>query len=270
MSRSFRNLFSSSVLVSVAAFALTACGGGSGGSADLGGGSGGGVVVEKPVTVNETFNFSAPLNYFVVGTPPIHARFLGGVAANNGAWIVKDGTTATINFGTPADAVKFDAKDDSVTATTGTGASKTGARASGKFDLATYVRGSVYNDWAADAGNQLADVSANVGEVTLAIAAGSYEFKIADAGWASINCGANTTSDTVSLGSAYTTACGTNPGNLKLTLAADGNYKFSVNSTDVNAPVVTVTKVTAGGGGGGGGGGSGGSADLGGGSGGGV
>ncbi len=40
MSRSFRNFFQSSILVSVAAFALTACGSGSNGSADLGGGGG--------------------------------------------------------------------------------------------------------------------------------------------------------------------------------------------------------------------------------------
>ena len=95
MSRSFRNLFRSSALISVVALAVTACGGGSSGSADLGGGGGGGVVVDKPVTVTETFNFSAPLGYFVVGSPPIHARFLGCVATNSGAGTDKDGTTAT-------------------------------------------------------------------------------------------------------------------------------------------------------------------------------
>src|SRR4249919_2374991 len=145
MSRPIRKILTTSIPVFLAALALTACGSGSSGTADLGEGSGGGVVVDKPVTVNETFNFAAPLNYFVVGNPPIHARFLGGVASNNGAWIVKEGTTATINFGTPADHVKFDAKDNTVASAPNSGASKPGAKGSVKFDVATYVRGSIYN-----------------------------------------------------------------------------------------------------------------------------
>ena len=158
MSRPIRKILTSSIPVFLAALALTACGSGSGGSADLGEGSGGGVVVDKPVTVNETFDFAAPLSYFVVGNPPIHARFLGGVAANNGAWIVKEGTTATINFGTPADHVKFDAKDNYGGLGAEPGAHRSlGAKGSGRFDVATYVRGSIYNDWVADAATSSKD-----------------------------------------------------------------------------------------------------------------
>src|SRR5512141_342180 len=135
MSRPFYSRLKWSIPFITAAFALTGCGSGSRGTADLNGaGSGGSVTVEKPVTVTTTFDFSAPLSYFVVGTPPIHARFLGGVAANNGAWIIKKGTTGTVYFGTPADAVKFSAKDNYTTAGAGSGVNKTSASSPKKVD----------------------------------------------------------------------------------------------------------------------------------------
>ena len=77
MSRSFRDLLKFSVPVLLSAALLSGCGSGSSGSADLGQGPS----VESPpppVTVTETFNFEAPYDFFVVGTPPIHARFSGG------------------------------------------------------------------------------------------------------------------------------------------------------------------------------------------------
>jgi pullulanase len=253
--RSFRRLFRFSAPLLLASFVLAGCGSGSNGAADTGGGGGGGVVVENPVTVTDTFDFRAPLGVFTIGSPPIHARFLGGQANDNGAWIVPDGTTATINFATPADKVSFTATDNYTAAVAAArqAASKASKPGAQKFDVDTFVRGSVYNDWAADAGNQLVGAG-DVGEVTLALTAGDYQFKIADAGWASINCGAGD-SDTITLGVAFTSACGTNPPNINLSIAEDANYKFSVNSANPEAPVITVTKVTPGGGGGGGGGG---------------
>ena len=73
MSRSFRDLLKFSVPVLLSAALLSGCGSGSSGSADLGQGPS----VESPpppVTVTETFNFEAPNSFFVVGTPPTHAR----------------------------------------------------------------------------------------------------------------------------------------------------------------------------------------------------
>jgi pullulanase len=239
----------------VASGVLAGCGSRSSGVADTGGGGGGGVVIENPVTVTGTFDFRAPLGVFTIGSPPIHARFLGGHADDNGAWIVKSGETATIDFATPVDKVAFDAIDNYTAAVAAArqAASKATRAGAQKFDVDTYVRGSVYNDWIADAGNQLVGTG-DVGEVTLPLAPGDYQFKIADAGWASVNCGADD-SDTVTLGAPLTLACGTNPPNLNLSITEDANYKFSVNSADTNAPVITVSKVTSGGGGGGGGGG---------------
>ena len=110
MSRSFRDLLKFSAPVLLSAALLSGCGSGSSGSADLRRVPS----VESaspPVTVTETFDFSAPNGVFVVGTPPVHARFSGGVAENNGAWIVKSGTTAVIDFATPADTVEFSTQD---------------------------------------------------------------------------------------------------------------------------------------------------------------
>ena len=111
MSRSFRDLLKFSVPVLLAAALLSGCGSGSNGSADLGQGPS----VESPpppVTVTETFNFSSPNSFFVVGTPPIHARFSAGQASGNGAWVIPSGQTGVVDFGTPADAVKFSTQDN--------------------------------------------------------------------------------------------------------------------------------------------------------------
>ena len=104
MSRSFASLLKIFAPALLAATVLSGCGSGSSGSADLDKGP---TVPTPPppVTVTETFDLTATGDYFVVGTPPIHARFSGGEAEGNGAWIVPSGKTAVVDFGTPADAV---------------------------------------------------------------------------------------------------------------------------------------------------------------------
>jgi pullulanase-type alpha-1,6-glucosidase len=260
MERSFMGMARIGSLVALAGLALAGCGSGSGGSADLD--QGGSVVAEAPVTVTDSFNFRAPLDYFVLGTPPIHARFLGGVARNNGAWIVEAGQTAVIDFGTPADAVTFSTQDEFSPSRTSFSAktSSTGRVSEAvnpPFDAPVFVRGTELG-WAAVPAQQLAEVANNVLEVTLPLTTASTgsagEFKIADAGWANVNCGANGDSAEIALGASYEMVCGTNPPNIKLSVTEDANYKFSLNVADANAPRLTVTKVVAGGGGGGGGG----------------
>ena len=214
MSRSFRDLLKFSVPVLLSAALLSGCGSGSSGSADLGQGPS----VESPpppVTVTETFSFEAPNDFFVVGTPPIHARFSDGQASGNGAWIVPSGQTAVVDFGTPADAVKFSTQDNFTAAAATLAASEkaTLPRAprqavDAPFTVPMYVRGSVRGDWAALPENQLQEVSDNVLEVTIPLDAGDYQFKVADGGWTgATNCGANTDATAVPLGAPFTMQC---------------------------------------------------------------
>ena len=111
MSRTFRGLLKFPVPALLAVALLSGCGGGGSGSADLD--EGGSVPTPPPaVTATETFNFEAPADFFVSGTPPTHARFSGGVASGNGAWVIPSGETGVVDFGTPADAVKFSTQDN--------------------------------------------------------------------------------------------------------------------------------------------------------------
>jgi pullulanase len=258
--RSFNEMARVTSLVALAGFALAGCGSGSSGSADVGGG--GSVPLDPPVTVSDSFDFRSDLDYFVLGTPPIHARFLDGVARDNGAWIIEAGQTGVIDFGTPADAIEFSTQDE-FTPPPAAAMSKSLPRVSPQavsppFDAGAFVRGTELG-WDAVPAQQLAEVATNVLEVTLPLTVASTgatgEFKVADAGWASLNCGANSDSAEIAIGSAYTMTCGTNPPNIKLTIPEDADYKFSLNVTDPDAPLLTITKVVSGGGGGGGGGG---------------
>ena len=259
MSRSFRDLLKFSVPVLLSAALLSGCGSGSSGSADLGQGPS----VESPpppVTVTETFNFEAPYDFFVVGTPPIHARFSGGQASGNGAWIVPSGQTAVVDFGTPADAVKFSTKDNyTATAAVAAAQKSTLPRApqeavDAPFDTAMYVRGSIAGDWAVLPEHQLQEVSDNVLEVTIPIQPGDYQFKVADAGWTgATNCGGSENPTPVPLGAAFTLGCSNGSQNLAITIATAGDYKFTfdVTGADKTAPRITVARDTGGGGGGG-------------------
>ena len=259
MSRSFRDLLKFSVPVLLSAALLSGCGSGGSGSADLGQGPS----VESPpppVTVTETFNFEAPNDFFVVGTPPIHARFSGGQASGNGAWIVPSGQTAVVDFGTPADAVKFSTKDNYTAAAAAAAAQKTTLPRAPReavdapFDTAMYVRGSIAGDWAVLPEHQLEEVSPNILAVTIPIQPGDYQFKVADAGWTgATNCGGSENPTPVPLGSAFTLGCSNGSQNLAITIATAGDYKFTfdVTGADKTAPKITVARDTGGGGGGG-------------------
>ena len=261
MTRSFRDVLRFSVPTFLCAALLAGCGSGGGGSADLD--EGGSVTSPPPpVTVTDSFDFSAPDGSFVLGTPPIHARFSGGTAAGNGAWVIDEGETAVVDFGTPADAVAFSTQDN-FTASAGLGAEKTTflprprEAVAPPFDTPMFVRGSVRGDWAALPENQLTEVADNVLEVTIPLAAGDYQFKVADPGWTGItNCGADTDPTPVTLGAAFTMQCDALSQNLLLTIATAGDYKFTFDTTpaDKAAPRITVALDTGNGGGGGGGG----------------
>jgi hypothetical protein len=262
MSRSFRDLLKFSAPVLLSAALLSGCGSGSSGSADLDQGPSV-VSPPPPVTVTETFNFKATADYFVVGTPPIHARFSGGEAQGNGAWIIPSGQTGVVDFGTPADAVKFSTKDNytAAVAAAGAGAQKAtllprgSQKVDAPFDTAMYVRGSIAGDWAVLPEHQLQEVSDNVLAVTIPIEPGDYQFKVADAGWTgATNCGGSENPTPVPLGAAFTLGCSNGSQNLAITIPTAGNYKFTfdVTGADKGAPKITVARDTGGGGGGGG------------------
>jgi pullulanase len=214
--------------------------------------------------VTETFNFTASLCCFQVGTPPIHALFRDGEARGTGAWIIPAGRTASVDFGTPADAVRFSTKDNYTVAAAGTsGASKPtflprGAqKVDAPFDTAMYVRGSVRGDWAVLPENQLTEVRDNVLAVTMPLAPGDYFFKIADAGWtAATNCGVAEKGAPVTIGVPETLGCSNGSQDIGLKIVTAGDYKFTFDATgsDKGAPKVTVARDTGDGGGGGGGG----------------
>jgi pullulanase len=265
MSRSFRDLLKFSAPALLSAALLSGCGSGSNGAADLSQGPSVSTP-PPPVTVTETFDFVSTTSSFVVGTPPIHARFSGGRAtdAGTGAWIIPSGQTGVVDFGTPADAVKFSTQDNFVAAASPDGGAEKGAflpsstrKVDAPFDTAMYVRGSVRGDWAVLPENQLQEVSDNVLAVTIPLEPGDYQFKVADAGWTgATNCGGSDNPTPVPLGSAFTLGCSNGSQNLAITIPAPGgDYKFTFDATgaDKTAPKITVAKDTGGGGGGGGG-----------------
>jgi pullulanase len=73
------------------------------------------------------------------------------------------------------------------------------------------------------------------------VAAAANEFKIASSDWATVNCGAGSAGDTVTVGAPLAVACGDGTGNLKLTPARAGTYTFSYKRLSPTAGEVTVT-----------------------------
>ncbi|HEX6571294.1 MAG TPA: pullulanase-type alpha-1,6-glucosidase, partial [Steroidobacteraceae bacterium] len=249
---------------------LAGCGSGGGGSADL---DEGGKTNEPPAPVGNTeqFDFTMVTDWFVSGTPPTHAQFVGGTTTDTktGAWIIPAGKTGVVYFGTPADAVKFSTQDD-FDAAVDVPAAKTSKPGSSKvdppFDVELFVRGTELG-WTVRPDAKLVEVADDVLEVTLPLTTASVsngefeaadepgEFKVADASWNVVNCGAGDAGARINVGQTYTMSCGANPGNLDLTVTENADYKFRFDATgaDKTAPKLTITKVVPDGGGGGGG-----------------
>ncbi|MBU0911392.1 MAG: DUF3372 domain-containing protein, partial [Gammaproteobacteria bacterium] len=98
-----------------------------------------------------------------------------------------------------------------------------------------YVRGAM-NGWGeTDAMSYDGD---GVYSVSITVAAGDYEFKVASADWSTVDFGS--AAQQVTLGSAKTLSRGA--ANLKITIPKTSTYTFSVNAADPDAPVITVTE----------------------------
>ncbi len=217
------------------------------------------VTQEPPVTNSTSFTTTAS-SPFVVGTPPFGAQFSGGDADGSGAWVIAAGETATIDFTTPADRVvlstvaNIGSSGAPVAAKSGNGGTPTQQAVNAPFTVPMYIRGSVRGDWAVDPANQLTEEADNVLSVVIPIEPGDYEFKVADAGWTgATNCGADTDPTAVTVGSVFTMQCDSLSQNLLLTIATAGDYKFTFNTSNVDATTILVARFTGGGGNGGGG-----------------
>ncbi len=96
------------------------------------------------------------------------------------------------------------------------------------------------NDWGTT--KSLRYAGENLYLVETELPAGDYEFKIGDATWNIVNIGAaEGDQGSVSLGTVKNLAQGKNPANLRVTMPADGRYKFTLEVKDSNAPILTIS-----------------------------
>ncbi len=109
----------------------------------------------------------------------------------------------------------------------------------GPFDVEIFLRGSM-NDWGTTKSLRYAGENRYLVETELT--AGDYEFKVGDTTWNIVNIGAaEGDQGSVSLGQVKNLAHGKNPANLRVTVPADGRYKFTLEVKDPNAPILTIS-----------------------------
>jgi pullulanase len=102
------------------------------------------------------------------------------------------------------------------------------------FGTTVFIRGGM-NGWGED--DPMSYQVGGIYSATLDITAGSYEFKVASADWATVDLGNGEADNTVTLGQEK--LLGTN-GNLAITLDSDGQYSFIFNTSNLEEQTVTV------------------------------
>jgi pullulanase len=113
----------------------------------------------------------------------------------------------------------------------------------GPYGTAIFLRGSM-NEWGADPASRFRYLGDGRYRVETALAAGDYEFKVADADWRSVNVGAATgDAGNLATGKAKILARGVNPDNLKFSVPADARYAFELEAANPDAPVLAVTEL---------------------------
>lgn len=100
-----------------------------------------------------------------------------------------------------------------------------------------FLRGGM-NGWGE--ADQFTYDGANTYSITIPLAAGGVDFKVASSDWSTVDFGAGADGQNVTLATDKSLAKGGQ--NLKINVADAGRYKFSVNATDTAAPVLNVTK----------------------------
>jgi pullulanase len=99
-----------------------------------------------------------------------------------------------------------------------------------------YVRGAM-NGWGET--NPLYYIGNGQYETSFSINAGSYEFKVASADWATVNMGAPADDKTVQLGEHQLLVSGSND-NLTMTFTETGEYTFIFDASNLAEPTLTV------------------------------
>lgn len=108
------------------------------------------------------------------------------------------------------------------------------------YNKAMYVKGSM-NEWAAT--TAMTYMGNNIYESVHTLEATDYEFKVADAAWTeATNFGAAAGDEALTLETAKSLVFGENVAmNITMTIAEAGNYKFVLDATLPEAPVLTVS-----------------------------
>jgi len=82
--------------------------------------------------------------------------------------------------------------------------------------------------------------SAGLYQFSMPLTAGDYEFKFASADWSTVNYGAGSDGQAVTVGQNKTLAASND--NLRISIADSGTYLFTVNAATPTAPVLKVVK----------------------------
>jgi glycosidase len=107
------------------------------------------------------------------------------------------------------------------------------------YGVPIFARGG-FNDWGAVPAAEFQNLGSVVYQAEFPIAAGTWEFKVADADWAVVDF---TADGVVNLGEPVTLVPGSGASNSTITIPADGCYNFALDVTDSAAPILTVTEV---------------------------
>ncbi|MGB5591388.1 MAG: hypothetical protein WBN31_10625, partial [Gammaproteobacteria bacterium] len=107
------------------------------------------------------------------------------------------------------------------------------------YGVDIFARGG-FNDWNAVPGGKFINFGANQYQAEFPIAAGDYGFKIADADW---TIEFTNEVDPVVLDSPLILGPGGGKGNTNVSLAGANCYNFSLDTTDTDAPLLTVSAV---------------------------
>ena len=107
-------------------------------------------------------------------------------------------------------------------------------------DVDVFVRG-IGGDWTDGAANRMSYLGSSIYALNRSVAAAANEFKVASSDWATVNCGAGTAGDTVTVGTTLAVACGDGTGNRKLTPAKAGTYTFQYKRITATAGEVAVS-----------------------------
>jgi len=103
-------------------------------------------------------------------------------------------------------------------------------------DTIPLVRGDM-NGWSED--NPLTYIGDGIYQAKVTLTANDYGFKLASGDWSTVNLGAPSGGGTVTEGEDFTLLPGSND-NLSISIAIDGTYIFTLDASNIDAPILTV------------------------------